>query len=57
MELEIYKSKLFIPMMMQLQMTPLSDRLEARSLSWVTAFGRLKSGINIAQARAHRSNR
>jgi predicted permease len=47
-----YKSKLFIPMMMQLQMTPLSDRLEARSLSWVTAFGRLKSGINIAQAKA-----
>jgi predicted permease len=46
-----YKSKLFIPMMMQLQMTPLSDRLEARSLSWVTAFGRLKPGVTIAQAK------
>jgi predicted permease len=47
-----YKSKLFIPMMMQLQMTPLSDRLEARSLSWVTAFGRLKPGVDLAQAKA-----
>ena len=47
-----YKSKVFIPMMMQAQMTPLSDRLEERSLSWVTAFGRLKPGVNIAQAKA-----
>lgn len=47
-----YKSKVFIPMMMQAQMTPLSDRLEARSLSWVTAFGRLKPGVDIAQAKA-----
>ena len=47
-----YKSAVFIPMMMQLQMTPLSDRLEARSLSWVTAFGRLKPGVHIAQAKA-----
>ena len=47
-----YKSKVFIPMMMQLQMTPLSDRLEARNLSWVTAFGRLKAGVAIARAKA-----
>ena len=47
-----YKSKLFIPMMMQLQMTPLSDRLEDRTLSWVTAFGRLKPGVDITQAKA-----
>jgi len=47
-----YKSKVFIPMMMQLQMTPLSDRLEERRLSWVTAFGRLKPGVDIAQAKA-----
>jgi predicted permease len=47
-----YKSKVFIPMMMQAQMTPLSDRLEDRSLSWVTAFGRLKPSISIAQANA-----
>jgi predicted permease len=47
-----YKSKVFIPMMMQAQMTPRSDRLEARSLSWVTVFGRLKPGVDIAQAKA-----
>ena len=47
-----YKSKVFIPMMMQAQMTPRSDRLEARGLSWVTAFGRLKPGVDIAQAKA-----
>jgi len=47
-----YKSKVFIPMMMQAQMTPRSDRLEARRLSWVTAFGRLKPGVDIAQAKA-----
>jgi predicted permease len=37
---------------MQAQMTPRSDRLEARRLSWVTAFGRLKPDIGIAQAKA-----
>ena len=47
-----YKSKVFIPLMMQAQMTPRSDRLEARSLSWVTAFGRLKPGVDITQAEA-----
>jgi predicted permease len=47
-----YKSKVFISMMMQAQMTPRSDRLEARSLSWVTAFGRLKPGVDIPQAKA-----
>jgi predicted permease len=47
-----YKSKVFIPMMMQAQMTPRSDRLEARGLTWVTAFGRLKPGVDIAQATA-----
>ena len=47
-----YKSKLFVPMMMQLQMTPLSDRLEQRRLSWVTAFGRLRPGVDMAQAKA-----
>jgi predicted permease len=47
-----YKSKVFIPMMMQAQMTPRSDRLEARGMSWVTAFGRLKAGVDIGQAKA-----
>lgn len=51
-----YKSKIFVPMMMKAQMTPRSGGpsggLEERSLSWVTAFGRLKPGISIAQASA-----
>jgi predicted permease len=49
-----YKSKIFVPMMMKAQMTPRSGGpsggLEQRSLSWVTAFGRLRPGISIAQA-------
>jgi predicted permease len=51
-----YKSKVFVPMMMKAQMTPRSGGpsggLEERSMSWVTAFGRLKPGISIAQANA-----
>jgi len=51
-----YKSKVFVPMMMKAQMTPRSGGpsggLEDRSLSWVTAFGRLKPGISISQANA-----
>ena len=47
-----YKSKIFVPMMMKLQMTPRSDGLQQRRLSWVTAFGRLKPGVGMAQARA-----
>ena len=51
-----YKSKVFVPMMMKAQMRPRSGGpsggLEDRSLSWVTAFGRLKPGIRIAQANA-----
>ena len=49
-----YNSKVFVPMMMKAQMTPRSGGpsggLEDRSLSWVTAFGRLKPGIRVAQA-------
>ena len=47
-----YKSKVFVPMMMKAQMTPRSGGLEDRSLSWVTAYGRLKPGISIARANA-----
>src|SRR5215467_1555710 len=51
-----YKSKVFVPMMMKAQMTPRSGGpsggLEDRSMSWVTAFGRLKPGISLAQANA-----
>ena len=39
-------------MMMKVQMTPRSGGpRRQRSLSWVTAFGRLKPGISIAQAK------
>jgi predicted permease len=47
-----YRNVVFVPMMMQLEMTPRSPRLEARNLSWVTAFGRLKPGVGIAKAQA-----
>src|SRR5205807_686969 len=47
-----YKSEIFIPMMMQVQMWPRLNRLEERRLSWVTAFGRLKPGVSIVQAKA-----
>ena len=51
-----YKSKVFVPMMMKAQMTPRSGGpsggLEDRSMNWATAFGRLKPGISIAQAKA-----
>jgi predicted permease len=47
-----YKSKIFIPMMMQVPMWPRLNRLEERRLSWVTAFGRLKPGVGILQAKA-----
>jgi predicted permease len=47
-----YKPKVFIPIMMQVQMWPRRNRLVERSLHWVTAYGRLKPGIGIAQAKA-----
>jgi predicted permease len=46
-------SKVFVPVMMQAQVPPpYADGLKARRLQWVTAFGRLKPGIGIEQARA-----
>jgi predicted permease len=47
-----YRPKVFIPIMMQVQMWPRRNRLVERSLHWVTAYGRLKPGIGIAQAKA-----
>ena len=47
-----YKPKVFIPIMMQVQMWPRRNRLVERSLHWVTAYGRLKPGISIVQAKA-----
>jgi predicted permease len=47
-----YKTKVFTPMMMQVQMWPRLNRLVERRLSWVTVFGRLKPGVSIQQAKA-----
>jgi len=45
-------AKVFVPIMMKTEMTPRSDGLKdrRRRLSWVTAYGRLKPGISVAQA-------
>src|SRR5579864_106577 len=45
-------SKVFVPIMMKTEMTPHSDGLKdrRRRLSWVTAYGRLKPGINLEKA-------
>jgi predicted permease len=45
-------AKVFVPIMMKTEMTPHSDGLKDRRrfLSWVTTYGRLKSGVSLAQA-------
>jgi predicted permease len=45
-------TKVFVPIMMKTEMTPHSDGLKdrRRRLSWVTAYGRLKPGVNLEQA-------
>jgi predicted permease len=45
-------AKVFVPIMMKTEMTPRSDGLKdrRRRLSWVTAYGRLKPGVTIAEA-------
>ena len=45
-------AKVFVPIMMKTEMTPRSDGLKdrRRRLSWVTAYGRLKPGVTVAQA-------
>jgi predicted permease len=46
------RSKIFVPIMMKAQMTPFWDGLKERRQRWVNAFGRLKPGITMAQAKA-----
>lgn len=45
-------AKVFVPIMMKTEMTPHSDGLKdrRRRLSWVTAYGRLKSGVDPRRA-------
>lgn len=47
-----YEPHLFIPMMMQGQVTRYWDALRAHYDSWITAFGRLKPGISARRASA-----
>ncbi len=44
--------QVFVPMMMKAQMTPLWDALKDRRWRFVNAFGRLKPGVTLAQAKA-----
>ncbi|TMB54133.1 MAG: FtsX-like permease family protein, partial [Chloroflexi bacterium] len=44
--------QVFVPMMMKAQMTPLWDALKDRRSRFVNAFGRLKPGVTLAQAKA-----
>ena len=45
-------ARVFVPIMMKTEMTPHSDGLKdrRRRLSWVTAYGRLKPGVNLERA-------
>ena len=47
-----FPAKVFVPIMMKTEMTPHSDGLKdrRRRLSWVTAYGRLKTGVSLQQA-------
>ncbi len=47
-----HTSKIFIPIMMKAQITPFWDGLKDRRQRWVNAFGRLKPGISMRQAKA-----
>ena len=47
-----HASKVFIPIMMKAQMTPFWDGLKDRRQRWVNAFGRLKPGLTLEQAKA-----
>ena len=47
-----HTTKVFIPIMMKAQMTPFWDGMKDRRQRWVNAFGRLKPGVSIQQAKA-----
>ena len=47
-----YSSKIFVPVMMKAQITPLWDALKDRRWRWVNVFGRLKPGVTLRQAQS-----
>jgi predicted permease len=42
----------FVPVMLKAQMTPGWDAIKDRRMRWVNAFGRLKPGVSLTQAKA-----
>ncbi len=47
-----HATKVFVPIMMKAQMTPFWDGMKDRRQRWVNAFGRLKPGVTMQQAKA-----
>jgi predicted permease len=47
-----HTTKVFVPVAMKAQMTPLWDGMKDRRWRWVNAFGRLKPGVSVKQAQA-----
>ena len=47
-----YTTQVFVPVMMKAQVTPNWDDLKNRRQRWVNAFGRLKPGVTMQQAKA-----
>ena len=47
-----HSTKVFSPIMMKAQMTPFWDGMKDRRQRWVNAFGRLKLGVSVQQAKA-----
>jgi predicted permease len=47
-----HTTRVFVPIMMKAQMTPLWDAMKDRRWRWVNTFGRLKAGVSQKQAQA-----
>jgi predicted permease len=47
-----YMTQVFVPVMMKAQVTPNWDDMKNRRQRWVNAFGRLKPGVSVEQAKA-----